>query len=100
MISRYTELCLVALSGSQDIKHTYILKMADFCSVVQDTSLNLLFAGHDTSATAITLAVRHLKLHPHVLSKLRQEQQQVGIPQDKQAECRAGGLESVGGGVG
>ena len=45
---------------------------------VQDTSLNLLFAGHDTSAAAITLAVRHLKLQPQVLQKLRQEQQQVG----------------------
>ncbi|KAL3157165.1 hypothetical protein ABBQ38_001405 [Trebouxia sp. C0009 RCD-2024] len=42
-----------------------------------DTSLNLLFAGHDTSAAAITLAVRHLKLQPHLLHKLCQEQQQV-----------------------
>lgn len=47
-------------------------------TLMQDTSLNLLFAGHDTSATAITLAVRHLKLQPHVLCKLREEQQQVG----------------------
>ena len=45
--------------------------------VVQDTSLNLLFAGHDTSASAIMLAVRHLKIHPEVLLKLRQEQQEV-----------------------
>jgi len=45
--------------------------------VVQDTSLNLLFAGHDTSASAIMLAVRHLKIHPGVLLKLRQEQQEV-----------------------
>lgn len=42
-----------------------------------DTSLNLLFAGHDTSASAIMLAVRHLKQHPQVLHKLRQEQQEV-----------------------
>lgn len=42
-----------------------------------DTSLNLLFAGHDTSASAIMLAVRHLKIHPEVLLKLRQEQQEV-----------------------
>ncbi len=45
--------------------------------MVQDTSLNLLFAGHDTSASAIMLAVRHLKIHPEVLLKLRQEQQEV-----------------------
>lgn len=45
--------------------------------VVQDTSLNLLFAGHDTSASAIMLAVRHLKIHPEVLLKLCQEQQEV-----------------------
>ena len=56
---------------------------SDACSehdlaVVQDTSLNLLFAGHDTSASAIMLAVRHLKLQPEVLQKLRTEQQEVG----------------------
>ncbi len=45
--------------------------------MVQDTSLNLLFAGHDTSASAIMLAVRHLKIHPEVLLNLRQEQQEV-----------------------
>ena len=44
---------------------------------LQDTSLNMLFAGHDTSASAIMLAMRHLKLQPHLLHKLRQEQQQV-----------------------
>lgn len=44
---------------------------------LQDTSLNLLFAGHDTSASAIMLAVRHLKLQPAVLEKLRREQQEV-----------------------
>lgn len=44
---------------------------------MQDTSLNLLFAGHDTSASAIMLAMRHLKLQPHILNRLREEQQQV-----------------------
>ena len=44
---------------------------------LQDTSLNMLFAGHDTSASAIMLAMRHLKLQPCLLHKLRQEQQQV-----------------------
>lgn len=61
-------------------KHSSAPNVMDLLFYVQDTSLNLLFAGHDTSATAITLAVRHLKLLPHVLQKLRQEQQQVGKP--------------------
>ena len=62
---------------------------------LQDTSLNLLFAGHDTSATAITLAVRHLCLQPHVLQKLRQEQQQVG----KLGGGRGGGGRLIRGGA-
>ena len=56
------------------------LVIMGLCGGVQDTSLNLLFAGHDTSAAAITLAVRDLKLQPHLLHKLRQEQQQVRQP--------------------
>ena len=49
--------------------------MTALCS--QDTSLNMLFAGHDTSASAIILAMRHLKLQPHILQRLREEQQEV-----------------------
>lgn len=47
------------------------------CMGFQDTSLNMLFAGHDTSASAIMLAMRHLKLQPQILQRLRQEQQEV-----------------------
>ncbi len=37
----------------------------------------MLFAGHDTSASALTLALLYLKQQPGALQKLRQEQRQV-----------------------
>ncbi len=60
-----------------DVQCFFLQLLTMWVLVVQDTSLNLLFAGHDTSASAIMLAVRHLKIHPEVLITLRQEQQQV-----------------------
>ncbi len=37
----------------------------------------MLFAGHDTSASALTLALLYLKQQPDALQKLREEQCQV-----------------------
>ncbi|DBB10930.1 hypothetical protein WJX82_007943 [Trebouxia sp. C0006] len=42
-----------------------------------NVAFNLLFAGHDTSASALTLLLRYLKQEPEVLEKLREEQRQV-----------------------
>lgn len=44
---------------------------------LQDTCFHLLFAGHDTSASALTMLLKYLKMEPRVLEQLRQEQQQV-----------------------
>ncbi len=46
-----------------------------FC--MQNVPFNLLFAGHDTSASALTLLLRYLTQQPEVLQKLREEQRQV-----------------------
>lgn len=43
----------------------------------QNTALNLLFAGHDTSASVLMLLLRFLKLYPQTLHKLREEQSMV-----------------------
>lgn len=45
---------------------------------VQDTCFHLVFAGHDTSASALTMLLSYLKQEPQVLHKLRQEQKEVG----------------------
>ncbi len=44
---------------------------------MQNVAFNLLFAGHDTSASALTLLLRYLKQEPEVLGKLREEQRKV-----------------------
>lgn len=44
---------------------------------LQDVALNMLFAGHDTTAASLTLMLRYLKQEPQVLQKVRDEQQQV-----------------------
>lgn len=44
---------------------------------MQDTAFNMLFAGHDTTASALTLMMRYLKQEPRVLQKVRDEQHQV-----------------------
>ncbi len=46
---------------------------------MQNVAFNLLFAGHDTSASALTLLLRYLKQEPQVLEKLREEQRQVEL---------------------
>ena len=47
------------------------------CVELQNTAFNLLFAGHDTSASVMVMLLRYLKLCPGVLQKLREEQRQV-----------------------
>ncbi|DBA96280.1 TPA: hypothetical protein ACH3X3_002462 [Trebouxia sp. C0006] len=44
---------------------------------VQENCLTLLFAAHDTTASALTMLLRYLKEQPNVLQKLRAEQRQV-----------------------
>ena len=44
---------------------------------MQDVAFNMLFAGHDTTASALTLMMRYLKQEPGVLQKIRHEQHQV-----------------------
>ncbi|KAK9828793.1 hypothetical protein WJX72_002103 [[Myrmecia] bisecta] len=44
---------------------------------LQDLFLNLMFAGHDTSAATLLMLFRDLALHPEVMQKLRAEQAQV-----------------------
>ena len=44
---------------------------------MQNTAFNLLFAGHDTSASVMVILLRYLKLNPGVLQKLREEQSKV-----------------------
>ena len=46
---------------------------------VQENCLTLLFAAHDTTASALAMLLRYLKEQPAVLQQLRAEQQQVGI---------------------
>ena len=47
------------------------------CVEPQNTAFNLLFAGHDTSASVMVMLLRYLKLYPGVLQKLREEQSKV-----------------------
>jgi len=47
--------------------------------LLQENCLTLLFAAHDTTASALTMLLRYLKEQPDVLQKLRAEQRQVGI---------------------
>ena len=47
------------------------------CVDLQNTAFNLLFAGHDTSASVMVMLLRYLKLYPEVLKKLREEQRKV-----------------------
>ncbi len=44
-------------------------------AVLQDVAINLAWAGHDTSATALARAVWQLAQQPAVLARLRAEQQ-------------------------
>ena len=44
---------------------------------MQDTAFNLLFAGHDTSASTLMLLLRFFQQEPATLRRLRDEQQQV-----------------------
>jgi hypothetical protein len=44
---------------------------------VESNVINLLFAGHDTSSSTLAMIMCHLTTHPHVMERLRQEQQQV-----------------------
>lgn len=44
---------------------------------MQNVAFNLLFAGHGTVASAMTMLLRHLRLCPEVLQKLREEQSKV-----------------------
>ena len=57
------------------------------CGVPQNTAFNLLFAGHDTSASALAVLMRFLKLYPDALHKLREEQIQVGRCQHWKIRC-------------
>ena len=43
----------------------------------QDLSLNVLFAGHETTTKALLLLLQRLKQHPAALASLREEQQKV-----------------------
>jgi cytochrome P450 len=51
------------------------LGLVPLLAAPQDNLLLLAFAGHDTTATAISLALKMLSQHPAVLAKLRAEQQ-------------------------
>ena len=50
---------------------------------MQDVAFNMLFAGHDTTASALTLMMLYLKQEPRVLQKVRDEQHQVTYPRPK-----------------
>ena len=45
--------------------------------VMQDTCFHLVFAGHDSSASALSMLLHYLKKEPWVMDKLRQEQSEV-----------------------
>lgn len=60
-------------------RHQSVLISTQFLCSVQNVAFNLLFAGHDTSASALTLLLRYLKQEPEVLEKLREEQRQVEL---------------------
>ena len=47
---------------------------------VQDLFLTLIFAGHDTSATAIMRFLSDIPRHPDVWERLVKEQKQVSHP--------------------
>lgn len=62
---------------------------------MQDVAFTLLFAGHDTSAAALTMMLRYLKLEPRVLQQLRNEQLQVqhavvSLPKESASNCFIG----------
>lgn len=46
---------------------------------MQDVTFSMLFAGHDTTAAALTLMLRYLKQEPTVLTKLRHEQNEASL---------------------
>lgn len=59
---------------------------------MQDVTFTLLFAGYDTSAAALTMMLRYLKLEPRVLQQLRNEQLQVqhavvSLPRESAKRC-------------
>ena len=64
-----------------------------------DVGLNLLFAGHDTSATTLCLLLRELAASPSLLQKLREEQTavvaQLGTPAVTSASLAAAPLGSA-----
>ena len=47
------------------------------CLEMQNAGFNLLFAGHDTSASTLACLLLFLKQQPRTLQKLRDEQSQV-----------------------
>ncbi len=46
-------------------------------TVLQDTCFHLVFAGHDSSASALSMLLHYLKKEAWAVDKLRQEQTQV-----------------------
>lgn len=51
--------------------------------MMQDVCLNIMFAGYDTSASALMLLIQLVKKHPKVEKQLREEQ-----TQDKNSAAR------------
>lgn len=45
--------------------------------MLQDVCLNIMFAGYDTSASALMLLMQLIKKHPQVEKQLREEQAKV-----------------------
>lgn len=53
----------------------------------QDILLNLLFAGHETTASVVLTLLRQLPRHPHVMAQLRTEQDKVPLLPPPPALC-------------
>lgn len=56
---------------------------------MQDACLNIMFAGYDTSASALLLLMHLIKKHPEVEKQLRAEQDQVGYLLAITIKCRS-----------
>lgn len=52
---------------------------------LQDIFLNLVFAGHETTAAVLLTLLRELPRHPDVMARLRAEQEQVALPSPSSA---------------
>ena len=59
------------------IATTAVHMSTSFLFWMQNAAFNLLFAGHDTSASVLMLLLRYLRLCPQTLEKLRNEQSKV-----------------------